>query len=59
MRGGRRAEVPEALVRVVLRIEAGAPTLVAEGRIGDDVVEGLEGIARLELRVGQRVALDD
>ena len=49
----------EALVRVVLRVEAGAPALVAEGRIGDDVVESLEGVAILELGVGERVALHD
>ena len=40
--GGRHAVVLEALVGVVGRVEAGAPALVAEGRIGDDVVEGLE-----------------
>ena len=58
--GGRHAVVLEALEGVVGRVEAGAPALVAEGRIGDDVVEGLElagGV--LEERVGQRVALLD
>ena len=40
--GGRDAEVLEAVVRVVGRVEAGAPALVAERRIGDDEVEGLE-----------------
>ena len=57
--GGRHAEGLEALVGVVERIEAGAPALVAEGRIGDDVVEGLERVAVLELGIGQRVALLD
>ena len=47
--GGRRAEGLEAVVRVVERVEAGAPALVGEGRIGDDVVEGLERVAVLEL----------
>jgi hypothetical protein len=28
-----------------------------EGRIGDDVVEGLEGVAVLEQGIGKRVAL--
>ena len=56
---GRRAEGLEALVGVVERIEAGAPALVGEGRIGDDVVEGLERVAVLELGIGQRVALHD
>ena len=57
--GGRRAEGLEALVGVVERIEAGAPALVGERRIGDDVVEGLERVAVLELGIGQRVALHD
>ncbi len=57
--GGRRAEGLEALVGVVERIEAGAPALVGKGRIGDDVVEGLERVAVLELGIGQRVALHD
>ena len=57
--GGRRAEGLEALVRVVERIDAGAPAFVGERRIGDDVVEGLERVAVLELGIGQRVALHD
>ena len=57
--GGRRAEGLEAVVGIVERIEAGAPALVAERRIGDDVVEGLERVAVLELGIGQRVALHD
>ena len=57
--GGRRAEGLEALVRVVERIDAGAPALVGERRIGDDVVEGLERVAVLELGIGERVALHD
>ena len=50
---GRDAVVLEALPGVVLGIEAGAPALVAEGRIGDDVVEGLERVA-VEYRAGWR-----
>src|SRR5882762_6672169 len=53
------AEWLEALVRIVLRIEAGAPALVRKGRIGDDVVEGLERVAILELGIGNCVALHD
>ena len=41
--GRRRAVGWKRSIRVVvLGVEAGAPALVAEGRIGDDVVEGLE-----------------
>ena len=56
---GRDAVVLEALPGVVLGIEAGAPALVAEGRIGDDVVEGLERVAVEEERAGEGVALLD
>jgi len=56
---GWYAEGLEALVGVVERIEAGAPTLVGKRRIGDDVVEGLERVAIFELGIGQRVALHD
>jgi len=58
--GGRHAVVREALEGVVGRVEAGAPAFVAERRISDDVVEGLEltgGVG--EERAGQRVALLD
>ena len=34
----------ETLIGVIQRIEAGIPTLVAERRIGYDVIEGLEGV---------------
>jgi hypothetical protein len=51
--------VLEAPVRIVERVDAVTPALVAEGRIGDDVVESLEGITVLEFRIGQRVALQD
>jgi hypothetical protein len=57
--GGRDAVRLEALVGVLLRIEAGAPALVGERRIGDDVVGGFEGVALEELRVGEGVALLD
>ena len=56
---GRDAVVLEALPRVVLGIEAGAPAFVAEGRIGDDVVEGLERVAVEEERASDGVALLD
>ena len=45
---GGRAEGLEALVWVIKRVEAGAPTLVGKGRIGDDIVEGLERFSVLE-----------
>jgi hypothetical protein len=54
---GRDATVLEALPGVVLSIKAGAPAFVAKGRIGDDVVEGLERVAVEEKRAGQGVAL--
>src|ERR1022692_911548 len=55
--GGRDAEALEAQVGVVAGIDAVAPGLVAEGRIGDYVVEGFDGVAVLEFWIGQRVAL--
>src|ERR1017187_8357336 len=55
--GGRRAEGFEALIGVVEEVDAVGPALIAEGRIGDDVVEGFEGVADLEFWIGQRVAL--
>ena len=55
--GGRHAEGLEAFVGVVGRVETGAPALVAKGRIGDHIVEGLERVAVLELGIGQRIAL--
>jgi hypothetical protein len=42
--GGWDAVGPEAAPRIVLGIEASAPALVEEGRIGDDVVEGLQRV---------------
>jgi REP element-mobilizing transposase RayT len=51
---GRRTEVFEAIERVVERVETGAPALVTERRIGDDVVKGLERVAVLKLWIGQR-----
>ena len=45
--GGRRAEGLESLVRIVERIDTVAPTLVAERRIGDHVIESLERCRRL------------
>ena len=49
----------EAFVLIVLCVETGAPALVAEGWIGDDVVEGLERVAFGVQRAGERVALLD
>src|SRR5262249_53367430 len=56
---GRDAIVLETLPRVVLSIETGTPAFVAEGRIGDDVVETLEHVAVEKERAGQGVALLD
>jgi hypothetical protein len=57
--GRRCAERGEAFMRVVQRVEAGAPALVREWRIGDDVVERAQVALVHELRIGQRVALHD
>src|ERR1039458_4481448 len=57
--GGRRAEGFEALVGVVEEVDAVGPAFVAEGRIGDDVVEGFEGVADLEFGIREGVALLD
>ena len=54
---GGNAKNLEPLEGVVQQIEAGAPTLVAKRRIGDDVIECLERVAVLELGIGQGVAL--
>src|SRR5258708_10311814 len=56
---GWRAEGLEAIEGVVQRIEAGAPALVGKGRICDNVVEGFERVAVLELWICERVALYD
>ena len=52
--GGRDAEGLESIERIVQRIEAGAPALVGKGWVGDDVVEGLEGLAVFFLEEGVR-----
>ncbi len=57
--GGRDAVRIEAVERVVVGIESGAPAFVGKGRVGDDVVEGLEGVAVFEEGVGEGVALFD
>jgi hypothetical protein len=54
---GRDAVMLEAMEGIVRRIEPGAPALVAERRIGGDVVESLEGVALGEKRSGESVAL--
>ena len=56
--GGRLAP-GEALEGIAGRRQAGAPGLVRERRIGDDVVVGAQLLAVLELRAGQRVAGQD
>ena len=48
-----------SLVGIVQRIDAGAPAFVRKRRIGDDIVERLEGVAVLEPGIGQRVPLHD
>src|ERR1022692_431503 len=55
--GGWDAEGLESQVGVVAGIDAVAPGLVAEGRIGDYVVEGFDGVAVFEFGIGQGVAL--
>lgn len=57
--GRWRAEGLKTLIGIVERIEAGAPALVAERRIGNHIVEGLERVAVPELGIGQCVALHD
>ena len=54
--GRRHAEGVEALEGVVLGIDAVAPAFVAEGRIGDDVIKGLERAVHEELGIGEGVA---
>ena len=49
----------EALEGVGRRREAGAPGLVRERRIGDNIVVGAEMLAVLELRRGESVARQD
>src|SRR5205085_1186202 len=55
----RNAVVLEALPGVMRGIEAGTPALIAEGRIGDNVVKGLKRVAIEKERMGQRVFLLD
>jgi hypothetical protein len=57
--GGRDAVAGETLEGIGVRRETGAPAFVAEGRIGDDVVEGLQRVALGEERAGEGVALLD
>ena len=57
---GRGNTVVKAIIDVVRRIKPGAPSLVREGRIGNDEIEGLEGAVRvLEMWIGQRVVAPD
>jgi hypothetical protein len=39
----------EALKRIIAGIDAGAPAFVAERRIGDDIIEGLQLAVSLEI----------
>src|ERR1039458_6292703 len=55
----RHAEMLEAVKFILGWINAGAPAFVAERRIGDNVVKGLERAAVLELGNSQRAALLD
>ena len=43
----------------MLRVQAGVPAFVGERRIGDDIVEGVEGVALQKQGAHQRVALPD
>ena len=55
---GRDAEMLEALIRVVECINAGAPALVAERRIGNHIVKGFKlSVIAGKQRVSQGVAL--
>ena len=49
----------EALIEIVFGIEARAPRLIGEGRIGDHEIEGLELVIFRPLRIGQGVAVPD
>ena len=49
----------ETLVRVMQGVKAGTPAFVAERRIGNHIIEGLECAAVLEFGVGQGIALHD
>ena len=53
------AEPGESVKGIVTWIEARAPALVRERRIGDHKVELLERVPFFEFRIGKRVALDD
>ncbi len=56
----RRDAELEAAIQVIGRIEAVAPGLGGERKIGDDEVEGLEAaVRRLEVRAGEGVVLPD
>ena len=61
--GRRHAECFKPAVRVVQRVDAGAPALVRERRVGHHVVKGLEHVLAVqvsfEFGVCQRVALAD
>ena len=59
MLGGGRSERFEPFERIVQRVQTGAPPLVGKWRIGDDIVEGFEGVALLEFGIYQRIALHD
>ena len=53
--------MPEPAIRIIQRIDPFAPALVAEGRIGDDIVKGFE-VALIGIKkegIGQCIALLD
>ena len=56
---GRDAKVLEPVVRIIGWVQPGAPAFVAERRIDDCKVKRLQTVAVFELRIGDRVALDD
>ena len=49
----------KTLIGIMQRIKAGTPTFIAERRIGNDIIEGLQCAAILEFGVGQGIALHD
>src|SRR5665213_86767 len=57
--GRRCAKGLKTIVRIVQPIDAVAPALVAKGRIGNDIIKGLQRIAIFKFRCCKRVALLD
>ena len=55
----RDAKVLKPIVRIIDGVQPGAPAFVAERGIDDCKVKRLQTVAVFELRIGDRVALDD